>query len=322
MGLLTALREDFYPDRPFDDLPADPSFALGAARSLAWAAQLAYEVHEDDKLQRILHRWSWRNDRVIAGRFASHLPLVSTKGFAATTGGGVTVIAFAGTEPTSLLNWITDFFIHRTAEGAHAGFLAGLEAVWDQVREVAGQGTDGLYLTGHSLGGALAAVAARRLLDERVVAPDRLRGVYTIGIPRPGSDAYARDYDAAGGGILGRRTYRLVHGDDIVPKVPPAEPPFGFRHVGRVLACPHGGTFAGGTPQGPTVEEPPAGGTSVLSTLQVEQDLRAAVSAASRDEGVLPPYPAAHPFVPEIVAVLPPPIRDHLPDRYLRALQI
>jgi triacylglycerol lipase len=152
-----------------------------------------------------------------------------------------------------------------------------------------------------------------------VVPPDRLRGVYTIGMPRPGDEAYARDYDAAGGGSLGQRTYRLVHGDDIVPKVPPPGPPSGFRHVGRVLACPHGGTFAGGAPQQPTAGEQFTGGTGVLGALQ---DLRAALITAPRDTGVLPPYPAEHSFVPEIVAALPPPIRDHLPDRYLRALQV
>ena len=224
------------------------------------------------------------------------------------------VIAFAGTEPTSLPNWVTDLFVHRTTEGVHAGFLAGLEAVCDEVRAAAGQAAGGLYLAGHSLGGAIAAVAVRRLLDERVVAPDRLLGVYTIGMPRPGDGTYARDYDAAGGGILGRRTYRLIYGDDIVPRVPPAELPFGFRHVGRVLACPHGGTYAGGMPQGPTLDGPSGAGAGVL------QDLGAALTAVPQDKDALPPYPSAHPFVSEIVAALPPPLRDHLPDRYLRAL--
>jgi hypothetical protein len=317
MGWLTALQESFYPDRPFDDLSASSSFTLDAAAKLAWAAQLAYEVHEDSKLQRILDRWGWRASHILAGQFASHLPLVSTKGFVATTG-SCTVIAFAGTEPTSLLNWITDLFIHRTAEGVHAGFLAGLEAVWDPVQQAARQAADGLYLTGHSLGGAIAAVAACRLLEEEVVPPDRLRGVYTIGMPRPGDEAYARTYGAAGGGTLGRRTYRLIHGDDVVPKVPPTESPFGFRHVGRALSCAHGGTFAGATLQEPTIEELSAGGTGVLSALQ---DLRTALTIAPKDTPTLPPYPSAHPFVPEIVAALPAPLRDHLPDRYLRALR-
>jgi triacylglycerol lipase len=316
MGLLTALREDFYPDRPFDGFPAGPSFSIGTARALAWAAQLAYEVDEDGKLQRILGRWNWHAGRVITGQFASHLPLVSTKGFAATIGGN-TVIAFAGTEPTSLPNWITDFSVHRTAEGVHTGFLAGVGAVWDQVQAVAEQATGGIYLAGHSLGGALAAVAARRLLDEGVLTPDRLSGVYTIGMPRPGSEAHARDYAAVGGGILGQRTYRLVHGDDVVPKVPPAGPPFDFRHVGSVLTCSRGGTFNDGMPQGPTAEDPPA----KVGAMNILQELRAALTTAPQDGDTLPPYPSAHPFVLQIVAALPFPIRDHLPDRYLRALQ-
>ncbi len=309
MGWLTAMREDFYPDRPLGGFPIASSFAVEAARALAWAAQLAYEVYDRDKFHRILGRWNWQAPRIVTGRFASYLPLVSTKGFMATAGGD-TVIAFAGTEPTNLLNWITDLSIHQTAEGVHSGFEAAVEAVWPQVREAAEQAIGGICLAGHSLGGALAAVAAKRLLDCNVVAPDRLRGVYTIGMPRPGNETYARAYDA----ILGERTYRLVHGDDFVPKIPPAEPPFEFRHVGCVLACPRGGTFAGGIPESPALEAPAPGRSAV-------EELTAALANAPANGVSLPSYPGANPLVPELVAALPVPVRDHLPDRYLLALQ-
>src|SRR3978361_1879081 len=138
MGWLTALNENFYP-QSLDALPDTPLFTLQAARVSAWAAQLAYEVDTEEKVGRILGRWGWTKLHVIRGRFASHLPLVSTKGFAATTAGGETVIAFAGTEPTSLLNWITDLSIHRTADGVHSGFLAGVEAVWGEFEPIARQ---------------------------------------------------------------------------------------------------------------------------------------------------------------------------------------
>jgi hypothetical protein len=59
----------------------------------------------------------------------------------------------------------------------------------------------------------------------------------------------------------------------------------------------------------------------MLSVLSALQDLRTALTTAPQDDVTLPAYPGAHPFVPEIVANLPPPLRDHLLDRYLRALQ-
>jgi hypothetical protein len=320
MGWLTALREEVYPGHPFASLPAGPGFSLDAARTLAWAAQLAYEAADADKFQRILGRWAWRDPRVLTGRYAGpRMPLVGTKGFVATTPEGAAVLAFAGTEPESLRNWITNFAILRAADGVHSGFLAGVAAVWPDLRAAVAEhaaATGDLYLTGHSLGGALAVVAARRLLEEGVVAPERLRGVYALGMPRPGDEAYARGYVAAGGGLLGQRTFRLVYGEDLVPTVPPAVQRFGFRHVGRVLACARGGRFSG-TPQGPLLEAPPAAGEGVLTVLD---DLLDAATARPDDAARQPPFPSPFPLVPDLVERLPSPIRDHLPDRYLAAL--
>ena len=116
MGWFTAFPEDVYQENRGAEFEAAPGFTLAAAGALVWAAQLAYEVNGDGKLDRILEKWGWRKKAVLSGRFASKLPLVSTKGFVAEGRSGL-IIAFAGTEPTDLLNWITDFAVYRSAAG-------------------------------------------------------------------------------------------------------------------------------------------------------------------------------------------------------------
>ena len=147
MGWLTVLDESFYPRSL--NVPLDTSSSsIRAARVSAWAAQLAYEVDDEAKTRRVVERWGRQDLRIIRGLLASHLPLVSNKGFAAHVPGDCTVIVFAGTEPTSKLNWITDLSIHCTAEGVHSGFLvtaqvspagSGEPEVCDQVVGVASQ---------------------------------------------------------------------------------------------------------------------------------------------------------------------------------------
>ncbi len=63
--------------------------------------------------------------------------------------------------------------------------------------------------------------------------------VYTFGMPRVGGKQFAGEYNPSS---LGAITYRLVHGDDIVPRVPPPE--LGYRHVGCVLQCASESKFA------------------------------------------------------------------------------
>jgi triacylglycerol lipase len=137
-------------------------------------------------------------------------------------------------------------------------------------------------------------------------------GIYTIGMPRPGDASYAEAYDAGGiSGALEQRTFRLVHGDDIVPKAPPSNAPFGFRHVGMALTCPSGGTFAGI----PSRQDP-------QSDVGLIDELKHAFSNDPGATSKQPAFPAAYPLVARFVETLPHQVRDHLPDRYLAALQV
>jgi hypothetical protein len=310
MGFLTAMREDAYP-ATVNTVDAGGAFNLAVAGTMAWAAQLAYEVNEPAKTARILGRWGWSQDRTFGGQFASHLPLVSTKGFTAMAGDDL-VIAFAGTEPTNLLNWIENFSIHETADGVTDGFLAGFEAVHIELEARVAETRGGIWLSGHSLGGAICAIAARNLIAQGKLSIDRILGVYTFGMPRPGNASYAATYDAEGGSAaLGQRTFRFVYGRDIVPMLPPSNAPFDFRHVGLVMDCPSGGMFTGM----PRPQDPP----SDLGLInELERDFRNEPGATVNQ----PDYPAAYPLVARFLQTLPQPVRDHLPDRYLSALGV
>jgi triacylglycerol lipase len=314
MSILTQLPEPLYLGRQPSAQTAVAGFDMVTARAMAWAAQLAYETDEPAKIGRILQDWGWTLRGIHLGRIPSILPLTSAKGFIASHD-DVSILTFAGTEPTHIADWIIDFSIDQNDNGVHEGFEAGVAAVWDTISGTLGAGgsavNDNVLIAGHSLGGALAAQAAHRLVQEKIVALDRILGVYTFGMPRTGNEAFAQDYRTTGGGGLADRTYRLIDGADIVPQVPPRANPFTFRHVGAALACAHGALFEPANLTADAAEVVPAEEVAPLALLR-----GLLAKFPSHD---LPDWPgdaAARFFIDS----LPPSIRDHLMDRYLRGL--
>jgi hypothetical protein len=124
------------------------------------------------------------------------------------------IIAFRGT--ADLRNWLTDLDYELTRAGnfrVHRGFHEAVSAVQSDVSAKLGDARETrLWVTGHSLGGALAMLwalwAARR--------GHEIAGVYTFGQPRVGDAAFSHLYNSK----LKTRTWRSVHADDIVPRVP------------------------------------------------------------------------------------------------------
>ena len=135
------------------------------------------------------------------------------------------VLAFRGTEK-KVSDWLTDARCVPAVQGearVHTGFLEAFTAARDDtgrnVKEVvenilarpdARDGAGGplpLFITGHSLGGALA------LLATRLVAPDVNGACYTFGAPRVGNYEYFR--------FVRTPVYRVVNSADVVPRVPP-----------------------------------------------------------------------------------------------------
>lgn len=144
------------------------------------------------------------------------------------------VVAFRGTEPDSWQDVLADARLTQvpspTGTGlVHAGFAAALELVWAPLTAALAPLLRGrtLWFCGHSLGAALATLAAMR--------HPATHAVCTFGCPRVGDHAFA----AAFTGRLAGRSLRYVNHHDIVTHVPaPVQPPFLYKHVDarRVIA--------------------------------------------------------------------------------------
>jgi hypothetical protein len=221
-----------------------------------------------------------------------------------------------------LANWISDFDTHLTSTGVAEGFAEAASILLDRLKEIVAKSPNHekrLFISGHSLGGALA-VAASRMTS---IAPIAVDAVYTFGMPRPGSGDFARDYNTS----LRMRTYRLVHGGDLVPTVAPSE--MGFRHVGRYLHCVCLGRFdeqrlaADAVSDDPTFVQGAAGEFRdfLLSPLgSINAAAAQARLAAEMALGRVPPGTRTDPGG-ILIELLPPRIRDHMLDRYCSALR-
>ncbi|MDI9246928.1 lipase family protein [Marinobacter sp. CHS3-4] len=123
---------------------------------------------------------------------------------------GMLVLAFRGTQP-SIIDVATDLKANlvQAPDGGqiHAGFLGAFEQVKTRIQVTLDKHAGvPLYLTGHSLGGALAMVATRYL------GSDSTGATYTFGCPRVADDAFYRDIKTP--------VYRVVNGADAVARVP------------------------------------------------------------------------------------------------------
>ena len=306
MSFLVELPLSDYADHLFDDFAPEPDFRIGTARALMWMSQLAYEVrHARHKVEPVLERWGLEPIALIAGK-ASGLPLSSTRGIVA-SGRGATIMVFAGTDPVAFANWITNFNLGARARDIHRGFADAVDAVWTDVSAALTPEAVArpVFAGGHSLGGALAIIAAERLLRERKI---KASGVYTFGAPRVGSQAFAASYNARG---LGDRSYRLVHGLDIVPTLPPSA--LGFRHAGRMIACERGGRFTGAEAQSLCDCDDPLFLDTIKQGLRARlRDFATGSFLPSSRSGWLGSYQKY---------VLTPTLTDHLPERYRRAFE-
>ena len=126
------------------------------------------------------------------------------------------VLAFRGTEATSIKDIKTDARARMVACGTggriHEGFQAAFGKVALAVQKQLNQeslGTKPLFITGHSLGGALATIAARELSHQGGIA-----ACYTYGSPRVGDDEWVASMKAP--------VYRLVNAADGVTMLPPS----------------------------------------------------------------------------------------------------
>src|SRR5207253_3472051 len=114
----------------------------------------------------------------------------------------------------TLQTWLTDVVVrlveHEEYDGrVHLGFSSVLKQTWGKVQKVLEKAQDKpLFLTGHSMGGALAVLTACRLAK----AGRPPVATYTFGSPRIGDRTFCAGYALP--------TYRVVNRLDLVPEMP------------------------------------------------------------------------------------------------------
>ena len=142
------------------------------------------------------------------------------------------VVSFRGTEVKQLRDLLYDATFVDSKEGAgtvHGGFQKGVDVVWKSqngeagllvyLKKITKNGTIPVWFTGHSLGAALAIIAAKRW---NAIHP--VRGLYTFGSPGVGNSAFIQMFK-------GMNVVRFVHNKDIVTTV--SQDP-NFLHVGKL----------------------------------------------------------------------------------------
>jgi hypothetical protein len=181
--------------------------------------------------------------------------------------GGTIIVTFRGTNPLNLSEWLTDINLLKTdarpffsGGKVHAGFLERLfgrhvqhkhntveslyVAVINEINKISqilypiSSGSNNnedilnipnvkLWVTGHSLGAAIATLFYARLLrSENDIRGAKLVGAYTFGCPRTADYDFVMNAITSESSVLDenspnkRNIWRVVNANDIVPRVP------------------------------------------------------------------------------------------------------
>ena len=140
-------------------------------------------------------------------------------------------LAFRGTETTSIKDIKSDIKAQimqcETGGKIHTGFKEAFDRVALDIQKKLDNDklkTKPLFITGHSLGGALATIAAKKLSHKGGLA-----ACYTFGSPRVGDEEWIADIKTP--------VYRLVNAADCVTMLPPGDEWFTvFNWVARGIA--------------------------------------------------------------------------------------
>jgi triacylglycerol lipase len=139
----------------------------------------------------------------------------------------VTVIAFRGTDFPEVSDWMANLgrTPFETEHGTiHKGFYKAYQSLQPQIMTVLRTRTSKhLWITGHSLGGALALVCAYDMIDFQ---GKQIDGLITFGQPMVVRRNLANHMER----VLAGKFAHFVNNSDVVPRVPPS-----FEHCGSLV---------------------------------------------------------------------------------------
>lgn len=218
-----------------------------------------------------------------------------------TTSDEVALLVFRGT--SNLGQWIRDARVLPASHPwgkVHVGFRNGVAGVepWLKAFDEAAAKVRHVWVTGHSLGGALAVLAAARLkingIDSRI---------YTYGQPRLGLFDFGERFDAE----LHHRCHRIVNQSDIVARLPPG---LIYRHCGLVKHIVRPGVLEA---RGALASAPPEFDATDLPQVSEAEAERVAAAFDANPEAALGEGLQLQGRVPSI-------FKDHYMAEYIRLL--
>ena len=191
--------------------------------SLALACHLAYQNRK--QIESTIESWGYKQVEFINVKKGND---IDTQGFIMENSDDI-VVVFRGSN--SGADWFANFQASQdpgplSNTGAHEGFQDALfPAVIALTKHLYERRASqkSIWITGHSLGGALASLYAGMLLENNI----DIYGLYTFASPRPGSHDFATQLNAR---FANQPHFRVVNSGDIVPHLPPE--PF-FSHPGK-----------------------------------------------------------------------------------------
>jgi len=217
------------PEEPGPEQPGDDEFNADTAAELMYLSLQAYQMLIDSnngqsftlpspyQLQEIL--------LTPEGFFGESLPTEVPIAFVATSGSSIYMV-FRGTK--TIDEWISDAdypLVNYTYGGqTEKGFtdIYNTLAVSDTIASIAESGNyDNVYVTGHSLGAALAVLAIPDIIEN---TDFKNPVMYNFAGPRAGDTAFKNLYEG-----YGIDSWRVYNTNDIVPTLPPTE--LSYIHV-------------------------------------------------------------------------------------------
>lgn len=201
-------------DRLYAEWDSEEPATWPVAETLALFCQIAYQppVDAKDSFQKL---GVDSVETVVDGSMVGYVIAVAD----------VTVVVFRGTDDN--FDWFCNLnsLTIPTPQGPiHRGFHGSYLPLKPQIMKLVDrQRPKHLWLTGHSLGGALAVVCAHDLIDNE---RRELRGVMTFGQPMVAGEQLAVHLDKV---LLGKFAH-FVNGSDIVARVPPF-----LKHCGSLV---------------------------------------------------------------------------------------